>query len=85
MAGRGTERMGAAARWAGSSLRRAAVYATAGLRAVWAVVRPPLSFALQVIAALVLLFEEWGWRPLVEALGYLSRFKLFAWVERQKG
>jgi hypothetical protein len=55
----------------------------ASLRALWEIIRPPLSFALQVLAALILLFEEWGWRPLVEALSYLSRFKVFAWIERQ--
>jgi hypothetical protein len=67
---------------AGQGLRRATVYVLAGVRAIWAIIRPPLSFALQVLAALILLFEEWGWRPLVDALAYLSRFKLFAWIER---
>jgi hypothetical protein len=51
------------------------------LRALWTAIRPPLSIALQVLAALILLFEEWGWRPLAEALAYLSRFKLFARME----
>lgn len=52
------------------------------LQGVWRVVRWPLSFALQVLAALILLFEEWGWRPLAEALAYLSRFKVWARMEQ---
>jgi hypothetical protein len=69
--------------WRGAAryARRAGVHLLLGLRALWGVIRPPLSFALQVIAALILLFEEWGWRPLVEALAYLSRFKIWARVE----
>lgn len=51
------------------------------LRVIWRPVRRPLSIALQVVAALVLLFEEWGWRPLVAALAYLTRFKLWARLE----
>jgi hypothetical protein len=37
--------------------------------------------ALQVVAALIVLFEEWGWRPLVALLGTLSRFKPWAQIE----
>ncbi len=62
-------------------LRRAGVRALVLLRALWNVIRPPLSFALQIVAALILLFEEWGWRPLVEALAYLSRFRFVALLE----
>ncbi|HML44736.1 MAG TPA: hypothetical protein PKE13_17675, partial [Hyphomicrobium zavarzinii] len=49
-------------------LRRAAVRVRLALRALWSAVSPPLGFALQVVLALILLFEEWGWRPLVAAL-----------------
>lgn len=62
-------------------LRRVAVRGLAGLRALWHLIRPPLVFVLQVAAALILLFEEWGWRPLVDALAYLSRFKIWARFE----
>lgn len=72
----------AAARWAGRTLRRAGVEGHRALRALWNVVRPPLGFALQVVAALILLFEEWGWRPLAEALAYLARFRIWARLER---
>lgn len=54
------------------------------LLAVW-LVRGPLWRAavliLQTIAALVLLFEEWGWRPLVAALGRLSKYLVWARLE----
>ena len=82
MTGQDAYAASAIVRRVGQSLRRAAVYLLVSLRALWEIVRPPLSFALQVLAALILLFEEWGWRPLVEALSYLSRFKVFAWIER---
>lgn len=60
---------------------RAAVHALLALRAVWDVVRPLLSFVLQVLAALILLFEEWGWRPLSDALADLARFRIIARLE----
>lgn len=62
-------------------LRRAAVRVRLALRALWSAVSPPLGFALQVVLALILLFEEWGWRPLVAALEWLSRFKVWARLE----
>ncbi len=40
-----------------------------------------LRAGLSLLLALVLLFEEWGWRPLVEALGWLARFRLWARIE----
>lgn len=63
-------------------LRRAGVYALAGLRFVWSYLRPPLLLALQIAAALILIFEEWGWKPLSEALASLARFRPWAAVER---
>jgi hypothetical protein len=55
-----------------------------GLLLVW-LVRGPLWQAavlvLQIIAALVLLFEEWGWRPLAAALGRLSKYLVWARLE----
>jgi hypothetical protein len=72
------EAMGQGAR---PRLRRLLVHVWRALRAAWGVVSPPLSFALQVVAALVLLFEEWGWQPLAAALAWLVRFRLWARVE----
>jgi hypothetical protein len=50
-------------------------------RAAWAVVRPLLLSFLQVIVALIILFEEWGYKPLVELLGKLARFRPWARLE----
>ncbi|MEZ5899438.1 MAG: hypothetical protein R3D51_08085 [Hyphomicrobiaceae bacterium] len=52
------------------------------LRTAWSIVRAPLIQALQVLAALIVLFEEWGWRPLSELLSRLARFAPIAAVER---
>ena len=65
-----------------SSLRRLVVHTLVALRAVGRVVLHAAGVVLQVLAALILLFEEWGWRPLVEALASLSRFRVFARIER---
>lgn len=46
-----------------------------------AFVRGPLKAVLSVVAALVLLFAEWGYGPLAAALGSLSRFMVFARLE----
>ncbi|HEX2841225.1 hypothetical protein [Hyphomicrobium sp.] len=81
MPGQFLDRMEATAREVRAQLRRAGVRVLIGLRTLWGLLRPPLSFALQVLAALILLFEEWGWRPLVDGLAYLSRFRIFARLE----
>lgn len=49
-------------------------------RLLRAVLRGAL-FVLQMLAALVLLFEEWGWRPLVELLGVIARWRPLARLE----
>ncbi len=48
----------------------------------WQLVRPPLTFALNVLLALILLFEEWGWRPLSNLVAKLARFPVWAAAER---
>jgi hypothetical protein len=48
----------------------------------WEAVRPTLVFVLHVLAALILLFEEWGWRPLSNLIARLARFPLWAAAER---
>jgi hypothetical protein len=40
-----------------------------------------LQHVLQTIAALLLIFLEWGWRPLSRALGYLSKYLVVARLE----
>jgi hypothetical protein len=63
------------------ALRAGADLAWLVIKTLWSVIRPALSFLLQVAAALVLIFEEWGWKPLSEALAALSRFRLVGWLE----
>jgi hypothetical protein len=54
------------------------------LLAIW-LVRGPLWRAavlvLQTLAAFILLFEEWGWRPLAAALKQLSKYVVWARLE----
>ncbi|MDO9383216.1 MAG: hypothetical protein Q7T86_10180 [Hyphomicrobiaceae bacterium] len=48
---------------------------------IWRVVGPVLATLLQIVAALLVLFEEWGWRPLSNALARLARFRPWARLE----
>lgn len=54
----------------------------AALAVLWRGVRVAAIGALQVVAALVVLFEEWGWRPLSNLLARLARFRLWARLEQ---
>jgi hypothetical protein len=36
---------------------------------------------LQTLVAVIIVFEEWGWRPLAAALAQLGRLKPIAWIE----
>lgn len=51
------------------------------LLAGWRLVRPVLRHALEFLLALIIVFEEWGWRPLAELLGRLARWRPWAAVE----
>ncbi|HET6390973.1 hypothetical protein [Hyphomicrobium sp.] len=48
----------------------------------WAMIRGPLIAALQVVTALIILFEEWGWRPLSDLIARLAKFAPIAAAER---
>lgn len=50
--------------------------------ALWRALRAGIRGLVNLVAALILLFEEWGWKPLAEALGWLARFRL---VQRLEG
>jgi hypothetical protein len=52
------------------------------LKTAWGLARGPVMFVLQVLAALIILFEEWGWKPLSEALARLAQFAPIAALER---
>ncbi len=62
-------------------LGRAAVLLLRGVLLLWRAARPTVIFALNVLLALLLLFEEWGWRPLSDLLARLARFPLWAKAE----
>ena len=64
-------------RWLGAALVLAARACAPG----WALIRPSVIFALNVLVALLLLFEEWGWRPLSNLLAQLARFRIWALAE----
>jgi hypothetical protein len=51
------------------------------LRSIGSWIAAAAGLALQVVLALILLFEEWGWRPLADALAWLARFKIWARAE----
>lgn len=51
------------------------------LRAGWQVTKPILRTALQIVLALLILLEEWGWRPLADLFGRLARWRPWAQVE----
>lgn len=51
------------------------------VRAGWRVVKPVLRTMLQIALALLILLEEWGWRPLADLLGRLARWRPWAQVE----
>src|SRR5262245_57287341 len=59
----------------------AARRAGAGLLALWRVARPVLRWTLQIVLALLLLLEEWGWQPLAELVGRLARWHPWARLE----
>jgi hypothetical protein len=52
-------------------------------RAAWRIMRRALIGLFQLLLALILLFEEWGWRPLAALLGRLRRFRI--WERMEEG
>lgn len=62
-------------------LARGAIGLMRALAALWRIVRPAVVLVLNVLLALLLLFEEWGWRPLSNLLAQLARFRIWALVE----
>lgn len=60
-----------------SALRRAVRWLRAGVRFLVLALRR----GAEVLLALVVLFEEWGWRPLANLLARLGRWRPWAMVE----
>jgi hypothetical protein len=69
-----------------ASLSRAAITALWALRGIvrtaWSIIRAPLIHALILVLAVVIIFEEWGYRPLVALLGWLASFAPLARLEK---
>lgn len=51
-------------------------------RTAWSIARVPVMHAFEILAALIVLFEEWGWKPLSQLLARLARFAPIAALER---
>jgi len=51
------------------------------LHTLWDVIGPLLRTLLQIALALLILLEEWGWRPLADLLGRLARWRPWAQIE----
>jgi hypothetical protein len=66
---------------AASGARLAARFAGGAVRFAWRLVRAPLGWALQVVLALLILLEEWGWQPLADLLGRLQRWRPWSRLE----
>jgi hypothetical protein len=62
-------------------VRTAARHVGPLLRLAWQTVRPVLRTLLQIVLALLILLEEWGWRPLADLLGRLARWQPWARIE----
>lgn len=56
--------------------------ATHVARLIWSIARGPAIFILNILAALLVLFEEWGWRPLSDLLARLAAYRPWAALER---
>src|SRR5262245_37264869 len=72
---------GLAARRAASMAFSAARRVGEGLLALWRLARPVLRWTVQVVLALLILLEEWGWQPLSELAGRLARWHPWAQLE----
>jgi hypothetical protein len=68
-------------RAAGAPLRRAVLALGPLLARLWQGARPIVRGSLQILLALVIVFEEWGWRPLAELIGRLARWQPWARLE----
>jgi hypothetical protein len=55
--------------------------AGSALRAFWRLARPVLRWTAQIVLALLILLEEWGWQPLADLLGRLARWRPWARLE----
>jgi len=50
-------------------------------RGAWRLTRALFATAFETLLALIIVFEEWGWRPLADGIGRLARWQPWARVE----
>jgi hypothetical protein len=62
-------------------VRRLAVHTRLALRALTRILGRVVRTGLQIVLALIILFEEWGWRPLAQLIGRLARWRPWARLE----
>src|SRR5262245_22360253 len=75
-AGAGQRGLGERSRSALIALRSLLVRLAALAAAFWRLAKPLLKGLAQILLGLIIIFEEWGWRPLAALLGRLARYKL---------
>jgi hypothetical protein len=66
---------------AGAHLKAAALHLWSSVRHLGAALRVVLGHTLAAVIAIVVVFEEWGWRPLAAVLGRLATFRPIAAIE----
>ncbi len=64
-----------------AELRRAMRFDRRSLLHLWRAFAALAGHLIAGIVALVVVFEEWGWRPLADLLGKLARYSPIAWIE----
>lgn len=69
------------AREVGHAVNEATLLLGRAVLSFWDLVRPGVVLLLNILAALILLFEEWGWQPLSNLLARLARYPLWAKLE----
>ena len=81
-----TRRFNAALKSARPVLRAGYAMVRIAATTAWFLARTMLWLAVEILLALIILFEEWGWRPMAAALARLAHVKPIAafegWVSR---
>jgi hypothetical protein len=63
------------------SVRTGLRLAVSAVAVAWRLIKPPLGWALQIVLALLILLEEWGWQPLADLLGRFVQWGPWARLE----
>jgi len=66
-----------------AELKRAMRFDRRSLLHLWRAAAALAGHLIAGVVALIVVFEEWGWRPLADLLGKLARYSPFAWIENR--